>query len=288
MVSHNNNSYYQGGRHTLPESSGKEYFEEYRSIEVENGNKTLRFFFDKDYKKVSCELSFMRYYQEFESYQVILENPSFSSKLLKAGKMLAPFIQSHLPTVESINVLYATYFAAKYLLLNERELEFFILTVEEHFSGKEALVISFPSDVLYGFMRGYICGKEALDKVPEHVLRVMLAFFMIALEVKQLCSFGIEERMMYQDVFPHLISFEAQRFAEQLFAFSKSSAGYNLIKLNDIHKILTEKDSLQVEKVEPIAEAKQPEMLEEPTAVMEADPDSYFNFEETPGDCAHA
>lgn len=124
MVSHNNSNNYSGGR----EHSEKECFEEYRSIEVENGNKTLRYlsfvnlksqrrrfrlFFDEYYGKGRCEISLSRYYKEFEFYQSELENSFFSSLLLKASKMLSPYIQKHVPEVSNLNVLYASYFASK-------------------------------------------------------------------------------------------------------------------------------------------------------------------------------
>lgn len=170
-------------------------------------------------------------------------------------------------------------------MLNEKELLFFILSVEDHFSGKEAFILNFPSEILYASLRGYICDKEDLHNAPESILRIILAFFVIALEVKQVCSAGIEEKAMFNDVFPHLLSLEAFKFAEQVLSFPRGSAGYNLIKLNDIHKMLYDKDAFADEKLESFPDAKMPEKIEQAAPRIEADLDSYFNFGGMPEDC---
>lgn len=229
----------------------------------------------------SSSISLARYFKEFEIYQNVLESASFSPKLLKASKLLAPLIKPHIPMLDESNVVFAAYLAAKYLLLNERELEFFIAAVEDYFRVKFAFILAFPPGVMFAFMRGYIFGQENLGKVPEMMVRLILAFFIVGFEVKQACSSDHDDRLMFLQVFPHLLSREVLRHAEQLYAVPIPSERYSLIKLNDIHKSLEERDSSYSGKCDSSQKADGAMMMkEEVKKSVVNDPDSFFNDDE--------
>lgn len=161
------------------------------------------------------------------------------------------------------------------MLLNEMELVYLLAALESHLSEKVPVIMFMGRQELLEFSRGYVFDKENLSKAPVSVLRMILGFFSVALAVKANASESLEEREMFFDVFPHLISAEAARQAERIFSVKRESSELNAIKLNEIYKRLNEKDESALPK-DQVFESKVADP--EPKLQPFADIDEYLNF----------
>lgn len=241
MVSHNHYNMMWYDKHTSSafQPPGNLIFEENRSNELESANHTLRYVLarENDPREAiyAIQKSLALYLPIAGKYKI---TPSLTIKLAKSNAILVPELVTKLGiAVTPSDITEILTLTARFMLLNEMELVFFIAALKGLKSANEKDAKEEVLNLLK-WDSVYLRDKCNLQKKSEAFFWALVLCFTVALAVKE--STGNETEMKFSHVVTHLLTPWTLEFYFGLKKANPNLGSFNLIEMNNIHKALSE------------------------------------------------
>lgn len=241
MVSHDHYNMTWYDKHTLSafQPPGNIIFEENRSNELESANNTLRWVLarENDPREAiyAIQKSLALYLPIAGKYKI---TSSLTVKLAKSNAILVPELVTKLGiAVTPSDITEILHLTARFMLLNEMELTFFVAAIKGLKSANEKDAKEEVLNLLK-WDSVYLRDKCNLQKKSEAFFWALVLCFTVALAVKE--ATGNETEMKFSHVVTHLLTPWTLEFYYGLKKANPTLGSFNLIEMNYIHKALSE------------------------------------------------